>query len=338
HGILSASEVAVNWLRSLPPGQIMAGFNRIFQSTPAGAFTANLLPDGPSLWQMVRHLFPDPLQSNHVKALFNIADDRIAILATDALASDPTLRTSLLETGFFHRIYNLDLPTNARAVLVEDLVSAPAFREAVVADEGLVRGWEVLYEFVSHRRNVIHLENTAQYLRRTSKSKEEFLSELDEFEDGSQIFLDELEDTPASGLFTGFPTGVWNLNPLERGREIEKIMGQNLHDNFPHIDKFNSTTGIATSIKSTDIFARSYSQYPDNLEYTWKKYVDDLAKMPSRIAFAGEVVEGYNQQVLEIVVPDHLTSQSIILDRIKEYAKGKGINNSDIVVIIQVFE
>ena len=80
----------------------------------------------------------------HVKALFGFEDDQIAALVSDAFASDPSLAVELLESGYFLKILNLSLPSNVKAHLVEDLVANKGFRDAVVANDGLVRAWEGL--------------------------------------------------------------------------------------------------------------------------------------------------------------------------------------------------
>ncbi|MRR31689.1 hypothetical protein EG834_15470, partial [bacterium] len=51
---------------------------------------------------------------------------------------------------------------------------------------------------------------------------------------------------------------VWKMNPFTRGGEIESTLGRspNLAQNFPVIDRYNN--GLATSIKSLDLGAKSY--------------------------------------------------------------------------------
>ena len=57
--------------------------------------------------------------------------------------------------------------------------------------------------------------------------------------------------------------GVWRLSPFERGRQISTMLGENLHPNFPTIDRvvFAGTGALAkeiSSIKSLDLTARTY--------------------------------------------------------------------------------
>jgi hypothetical protein len=69
---------------------------------------------------------------------------------------------------------------------------------------------------------------------------------------------------------------VWKLDPLQRGQEIERMLGRSpqLTQNFPVIDRFEN--GIATSIKSIDQGAKSY-QNIGQLTSTIKGYVTELA-------------------------------------------------------------
>ena len=204
-----------------------------------------------------------------------------------------------------------------------------------------LKAWEALFDYSVFRKNIDHLDYTENYLTRTGKTKQQFLDDLDEFEDPKKIFLDELDDTPASGTYANNPSGVWNENPFLRGREIEDVLGQNLHDNFPFIDKFDDVDNSVTSIKSTDTYAKTY-QSLDNLEALWKKYVDDLVAMPPPnvgVTFDGVTVSGYNKQILEIAIPDPLVGGSVdVLTSVTNYAKGKGVCGSDIEIIIQVIE
>ncbi|MEO6062344.1 MAG: RHS repeat-associated core domain-containing protein, partial [Thermoflexales bacterium] len=51
---------------------------------------------------------------------------------------------------------------------------------------------------------------------------------------------------------------VWKMRPFDRGQAIEDLLGRspNLVRNFPGIDRF--TNGVATSIKSIDVGAKTY--------------------------------------------------------------------------------
>lgn len=73
-------------------------------------------------------------------------------------------------------------------------------------------------------------------------------------------------------LATSTSSSVWKLHPFERGWAIEKQLG-GWGNNFPVIDKFEK--GIATSIKSLDLNAKSY-QNSNRVFNTLKRYIDDL--------------------------------------------------------------
>lgn len=67
---------------------------------------------------------------------------------------------------------------------------------------------------------------------------------------------------------------VWNLPPSARGFAIERMLGGNLPAGFKTIDKF--IKGIATSIKSIDLTAKSY-QKSGALFSRLKSYVNKVA-------------------------------------------------------------
>lgn len=69
-------------------------------------------------------------------------------------------------------------------------------------------------------------------------------------------------------------SGLWQLNPFERGRRIEEMLGQNLVQNFPVIDKFKG--GIAASINGLDLDSVSY-QNNARLSRTFIVCIDKFA-------------------------------------------------------------
>ena len=71
--------------------------------------------------------------------------------------------------------------------------------------------------------------------------------------------------------FKASSKSVWSLPWLERGLIIEEQLGKNLKGNFPVIDKF--LNGVATSIKSIDLNAKSY-QNGKVLFSTLKRYIE----------------------------------------------------------------
>ncbi|WEA00360.1 RHS repeat-associated core domain-containing protein [Mucilaginibacter sp. SJ] len=66
---------------------------------------------------------------------------------------------------------------------------------------------------------------------------------------------------------------VWALDASERGFAVEQMLGGNLPYGFPVIDKFEN--GVATSIKSIDVTADSYTK-GNGLFNTLKSYVNKL--------------------------------------------------------------
>ena len=205
-----------------------------------------------------------------------------------------------------------------------------------------MKGWESISHLPDEfKLDVWYLTQVEDYLSRMRKTPEILRSEINLFEGSTKEFLEALEDTPASGFYRQNPSGVWNLDPFSRGRAIEKVEGQNLHEKFPIIDRYDPETRVATSIKSTDLYARTY-QSMDFLEAKWKSYIDDLAGMPPPevgLRMGDEFVVGYEKQVLKIAVPDPLNvNQQRALASAKAYGKGKGVNGSDIEITISVIE
>jgi filamentous hemagglutinin len=68
--------------------------------------------------------------------------------------------------------------------------------------------------------------------------------------------------------------GIWDLTPVERWTAVEQRLGKNLPGNFKTIDKFED--GVATSIKSLDLKAKSYESI-STLNRTVKGYIDKMA-------------------------------------------------------------
>ncbi|NUM46266.1 MAG: hypothetical protein HUU38_16305 [Anaerolineales bacterium] len=87
---------------------------------------------------------------------------------------------------------------------------------------------------------------------------------------------------------------VWDLNPFERGREIETMLGHNLAQNNPVIDYWNNVTGLARSIKSIDLGAQTY-QSISRLTSTVQGYINTLANWSGNQSWAG--VDIYSTQV-----------------------------------------
>jgi hypothetical protein len=68
---------------------------------------------------------------------------------------------------------------------------------------------------------------------------------------------------------------VWEQEAKKRGRDLHKILGQNLPPNYPTIDIFAEEKPIATSIKTLDPTAKSYQGAAD-LARKINGYVDKV--------------------------------------------------------------
>ena len=190
-----------------------------------------------------------------------------------------------------------------------------------------------MFDYPVFRKNVDYLDYTDDYLTRTGKSKRQFLDDLDDFEDPKKIFLDELDDTPASGTYANNPTGVWNENPFVRGNAIEDVAnvpGTQTPPTFPKIDYYDAGSQTATSVKSTDLFAKSYQDIT-RLEDLWKSYVDDISGQIFPISQGnltiGDLSNPVSNRVLHIVTPydTPLPGQQSIITTIQNYANSKNV-------------
>jgi hypothetical protein len=141
---------------------------------------------------------------------------------------------------------------------------------------------------------------------------------------------------------SGIP-GLWDRlvhSPFDRGSLIDKLLGNNMGYNYPMIDRFESATGEAISIKSLDTGAKSY-QTTASLENKVDTYVDDVASSN------GSTVKGtgtgptyvtqsmVKSRILELAIPDRQLSQAQkeALDNVKAYAKSKNV--SVVIVVVQ---
>jgi hypothetical protein len=95
---------------------------------------------------------------------------------------------------------------------------------------------------------------------------------------------------------------AFQLGPALRGRVIETLRGASESwRNVRGIDNF--ANGVATSIKSLDVFAKTY-QNLNNLASTITGYAQQLAnynggQIPNRIIQSGDIT----RRVLEVVIP-----------------------------------
>ena len=117
---------------------------------------------------------------------------------------------------------------------------------------------------------------------------------------------------------------LWALKPIERGRKIENMLGHNLPNNFPVIDKFKK--GVATSIKSLDLNAKSY-QNVKRLNSTVKRYIDKVADFKGR-SWGGVSIreKDIKNKTLDLVVPPTKNkAQQKTLAELVDYGKTKGV-------------
>ncbi len=122
---------------------------------------------------------------------------------------------------------------------------------------------------------------------------------------------------------------VWKLNRFSRGRMIEDMFGADAtwSKNFPTIDKIEK--GVATSIKSIDLDAKSYSE-GNNLLNTIKGYINKLDDFTSQTWGRTTVTQGqdYTSKALELIVQTGkgTDSQWDQISKAIEYASEKNIN------------
>jgi len=120
---------------------------------------------------------------------------------------------------------------------------------------------------------------------------------------------------------------VWKLDPLKRGQEIEKMLGRSpqLTQNFPVIDRFEN--GVATSIKSIDLGAKSY-QNIGQLTSTVKGYVGELANWQG-VRQWGDVSIDNNMitaRELLLAIPQGATqAQLTALQQLQQWASTVGV-------------
>ena len=118
------------------------------------------------------------------------------------------------------------------------------------------------------------------------------------------------------------------MSPLQRGKKFDEILGNNLGDNFPVIDKIDYETRTIHSFKSLDLDAPSY-QNPSTLRNTVKGQVDDLSNFTRVDDWGNHTVipEEYDYKQLDLIVPHipETEEQAIVLKEMLEYAEQKGI-------------
>ena len=124
------------------------------------------------------------------------------------------------------------------------------------------------------------------------------------------------------------PEGIWEQGPIDRGNVIDETLhgGNNLGHNYPVIDRYNPDTGVATSVKSRNLNAKTY-QNSTKLYNQVKLDIDKLKSFEmidwAGTNYAGFPIEGRN---LDMVVPNITLSETQInaINKAIEYAN---INN-----------
>ncbi|GAB4557382.1 MAG: hypothetical protein Tsb0020_01470 [Haliangiales bacterium] len=119
---------------------------------------------------------------------------------------------------------------------------------------------------------------------------------------------------------------VWSLGWAERGRRIEQALGGNLPSNYPVIDKFVRGTGVAISIKSLDLAAKSY-QSSLRVYSRVKGVIDKLARFKGRTWANVDIDEAdIVHRILTLAVPNRGTAiQQRAIQRAAEYARKLGV-------------
>ncbi len=115
------------------------------------------------------------------------------------------------------------------------------------------------------------------------------------------------------------------MNPFKRGKVVEKRLGQNLPDNFPTIDRFDG--GVATSIKTLDLGAKSY-QRGSALRRTVTRYIDDVAGFRgARVGDTQIRASEVTGRGLDLVLPKGAGTEAQLkmLDELVEYGRKAGV-------------
>jgi hypothetical protein len=79
---------------------------------------------------------------------------------------------------------------------------------------------------------------------------------------------------------------VLNFPTFKRGLEIERLLGGNLARNNPVIDFWDKASGVARSIKSINLHAKTY-QTLSRLTGTVQRYINTLANWSGKQSWAG---------------------------------------------------
>jgi RHS repeat-associated protein len=132
--------------------------------------------------------------------------------------------------------------------------------------------------------------------------------------------------TKGLDAFLNAGKSAWALGASERGFAIEAMLGGNLPKGFPVIDKL--VDGVATSIKSIDLTAQSYTK-GNGLLNTLKGYINKLDDFTTATRGGVTVTEGVNfeSKALDVAIqPGKATlSQWEQIGKAMQYAKDNNI-------------
>ncbi len=222
-GALEISRAGWERLKSIPSVRLVEGFLRLLGDASPGVQAAGYLPDGRVLWTMLDFLRPDPVPASYLKGLLKISDDGLASDLVKAL-DDPLVRADLFESGYFLKIFNLELPSDVKDRFVRDLLENKPFRDLVREREEVVRAWEVML-------------GSPDAGVQTMSSDVEVLQKFDELLHNNQLGLDEtglaeiLNSAGVKGQQWDFPQNV--LDAVKRASDAN-IPGLRItHKKFP---------------------------------------------------------------------------------------------------------
>lgn len=117
---------------------------------------------------------------------------------------------------------------------------------------------------------------------------------------------------------------IWALPNKDRGMKIEEMYGGNLPFDFPVIDIYDDATKTGTSIKSTNLNAKTY-QDSVTLKKKLVAYVDTL-KNCDLISYKGKNYSLLSKNLILVVPKESINeSNKAVIDQVISYAKSNGI-------------
>ena len=118
---------------------------------------------------------------------------------------------------------------------------------------------------------------------------------------------------------------VWEMNPLQRGQVLHRLLGQNLPDRFPVVDRMVWEEGRMISIKTLDLGAKSY-QNLERLQRVVQGYIQKLAEFQGA-PYSGVRIEPEHIKIRELwlVIPGASEAQWKVLQVLQEAATKSGI-------------